>query len=195
MLPWLQEEKGYDVPELQPLNTPNTYSETTNNNMAAAPTSGVPDEPATLQLDNSDTANQDKPGRDEVDRASLFSLYMERDFRYFFQHPFARIIVAYLVTFCNFLIYAEDPVAHSEQECFIPVIGNCFSFVCTKYPDNGWAALKVILWVIGILVGLIVGKLVVHQILFSKWSDVKENVERVTSAIIIYLKNLAVLYH
>ena len=108
-------------------------------------------------------------GEDEVDRASLFSYYMVRDFRYYFQHPYARLFIAYFVTFCNFLIYAEDPVAHSEKECFIPVVGNCFSFVCTRYPKNGWAFLKVLMWVIAIATGIIVGKLLVHQLIFSKF--------------------------
>ena len=105
---------------------------------------------------------------DEVDRQSVYSLYMEKDFRYYFQHPYFRIFIAYFVTFCNFLIYAEDPVSHSQQECFIPVVGQCFAFVVTKYPPNGWAALKVIIWLAAIVCGLIVGKLVVHQIGFSK---------------------------
>ena len=95
---------------------------------------------------------------------------MEKDFRYYFQHPYFRLIVAYLVTFCNFLIYAEDPVAHSEAECFIPVVGNTFSFVVTKYPKNAWALLKVIMWLLAILVGLIVGKVFIHKVVFSKFN-------------------------
>lgn len=42
------------------------------------------------------------------------SLYMDRDLRYYFQHPYLRLIVAYLVIFCNFLLFAEDPVSHSH---------------------------------------------------------------------------------
>ena len=107
-------------------------------------------------------------GTDEVDRASVYSLFMEKDFRYYFQHPYLRLGIAYLVTFLNFLIYAEDPVSHSEAECFIPFVGNCFSFVCSKYPENGWAVLKVILWIIAIITGLFIGKLLIHGIVFSK---------------------------
>ena len=73
---------------------------------------------------------------DDLDKTSVYSFFMEKDFRYYFQHPYLRLAVAYLVTFCNFLIYAEDPVAHSEAECFIPVVGNTFSFVVTKYPKK-----------------------------------------------------------
>ena len=107
---------------------------------------------------------------DDLDKTSVYSFFMEKDFRYYFQHPYLRLIVAYLVTFCNFLIYAEDPVAHSEAECFIPVVGNTFSFVVTKYPKNAWALLKVIMWLIAILVGLIVGKVFIHKVVFSKFN-------------------------
>ena len=105
---------------------------------------------------------------DDTDRASVYSFFMEKDFRYYFQHPWFRLIVAYLVTFCNFLMYAEDPVAHSERECFIPFVGNVFSFVFTKYPKNAWIVLKIIMWLLAILTGMIVGKLFFHKIVFSK---------------------------
>ena len=112
----------------------------------------------------------EKPvGDDELDKVSIFSFFMEKDFRYYFQHPYFRLLVAYLVTLCNFIVYAEDPVAHSDRECFIPVVGNCFSFVCMRYPGNGWAVLKVTLWLIAIFCGLVVGNLVVHKIIFSEY--------------------------
>ena len=104
-----------------------------------------------------------------MESVSLYSLYMDHDFRYFFQHPYMRLAVAYLVIFCNFLVYAEDPVAHSETECFIPVIGNCFSFVFTRYPRNAWAILKVIMWLLAMAFGLIVGKYIFHSFIFSKY--------------------------
>lgn len=45
--------------------------------------------------------------------------YMEKDLRYFFQHPWLRLIIAYLVIFCNFLLFAEDPLSHSHTGKFI----------------------------------------------------------------------------
>ena len=53
--------------------------------------------------------------------------------RYYFQHPYARLFVAYFVIFCNFLIYAEDPVSHSRANCTIPLVGNDFAFVTYRY--------------------------------------------------------------
>ena len=53
--------------------------------------------------------------------------------RYYFQHPYARLFVAYFVIFCNFFIYAEDPVSHSRANCTIPLVGNDFAFVTYRY--------------------------------------------------------------
>ena len=111
-------------------------------------------------------------GEDEPDRVSIFSLFMEKDFRYYFQHPYFRLMIAYLVTVCNFIIYAEDPVAHSNVECFIPVVGNCFAFICSHYPENAWALLKVVLWLLAILCGLFLGKLLVHKQILSEYFNI-----------------------
>lgn len=80
------------------------------------------------------------------------------------------MIVAYLVIFFNFLIFAEDPVSHSQTEANVIVVGNCFSFVTNKYPRGvGWRILKVLLWLLAILIGLIAGKFLFHQRLFGKY--------------------------
>lgn len=89
-------------------------------------------------------------------------------FRYYFQHPWSRLIVAYLVTFFNFLIFAEDPVSHSQTEAHIIVVGNCFSFLFNKYPGLGWNILKVICWILAIITGLFAGKFIFHRQLFGK---------------------------
>ncbi|XP_064635440.1 transmembrane protein 117-like isoform X2 [Lineus longissimus] len=104
----------------------------------------------------------------DLDRLSQFSLYMVHDFRYYFQHPYLRIFIAYFVCFCNFLIYAEDPVAHSIKECKIPVVGNMFAFVCTRYPPNVWSVLKVAIWLMGMITGAFFGKFVMHKLVFNK---------------------------
>ncbi|XP_030072993.1 transmembrane protein 117 [Microcaecilia unicolor] len=93
---------------------------------------------------------------------------MGKDFRYYFQHPWTRLLVAYLVTFLNFLIFAEDPISHSQTEANMIVIGNCFSFVMNKYPGGGWSFLKVLLWLLAIITGLLAGKFLFHQRLFGQ---------------------------
>ncbi|KAK5599971.1 hypothetical protein CRENBAI_012539 [Crenichthys baileyi] len=89
-------------------------------------------------------------------------------FRYYFQHPWSRLIVAYLVTFFNFLIFAEDPVSHSQTEAHVIVVGNCFSFLFNKYPGLGWNILKVMCWILAIITGLLAGKFIFHRQLFGK---------------------------
>ncbi|XP_061677623.1 transmembrane protein 117 [Syngnathoides biaculeatus] len=90
-------------------------------------------------------------------------------FRYYFKHPWSRITVAYLVIFLNFLIFAEDPLSHSQKEARIGVVGNCFSFLFSKYPRARWNFVKGVCWILGIFTGLLVGKFVVHQQLFGRY--------------------------
>ena len=94
--------------------------------------------------------------------------------RYYFQHPYARLFVAYFVVFCNFLIFAEDPLSHSIQECSIPVLGNVISFVATKYPPEWqWVVVKCSLWVCAIFVGLVFGKYILHHIILRRMLRLK----------------------
>ncbi|CAH2278002.1 transmembrane 117 [Pelobates cultripes] len=95
-------------------------------------------------------------------------LRMDKDFRYYFQHPWSRVVIAYLVMFFNFLIFAEDPVSHSQTEANMIVVGNCFSFVTNKYPGGAWSGFKVFLWLVAIVTGLFAGKLIFHQRLFGQ---------------------------
>ncbi|XP_076863276.1 transmembrane protein 117 isoform X2 [Brachyhypopomus gauderio] len=89
-------------------------------------------------------------------------------FRYYFQHPWSRLVVAYLVTFFNFLIFAEDPVSHSQTEANVIVVGNCFSFIVNKYPGGGWNVTKVLMWILAIFTGLLAGKFFFHRRLFGR---------------------------
>lgn len=92
-------------------------------------------------------------------------------FRYYFQHPWSRLVVAYLVTFFNFLIFAEDPVSHSQTEAHMIVVGNCFSFILNKYPGGGWNFLKVLMWILAMFTGLVAGKFFFHRRLFGMLAD------------------------
>lgn len=98
----------------------------------------------------------------------LGRMEIDARFRYCFQHPWSRLIVAYLVTFFNFLIFAEDPVSHSQTEARMIVVGNCFSFLFNKYPGLGWNILKVVCWILAVIAGLLAGKFIFHRQLFGK---------------------------
>mgnify|MGYP001793603271 CR=1 FL=1 len=49
--------------------------------------------------------------------------------KYYFRHPYARLLLAYLVVFCNFLIFAIDPVSHSNTTCLINYVGEIYTFL------------------------------------------------------------------
>lgn len=94
--------------------------------------------------------------------------------RYYLQHPYSRLFVAYCVIFCNFLIFAEDPLSHSQIECSIPILGNVISFLLTKYPDSfRWALFKLSLALASIICGLFFGKYVLHHIILRQWCRLK----------------------
>ena len=88
-------------------------------------TTGLDSGGATATVNGSSTSLERKWTNDEdscpplvrrksLDTQSQYSYYMDKDLRYYFQHPWLRLIVAYLVIFCNFLLFAEDPVSHSH---------------------------------------------------------------------------------
>ncbi|XP_060082891.1 transmembrane protein 117-like [Ylistrum balloti] len=148
-----------------------------------------------VTMDIKDKDKTDKPdGKDVTDAISVLSLFMEKDLRYYFQHPYLRIFIAYFVTFCNFLIYAEDPVAHSMKECNIPLIGNDFAFVCTRYPPNAFSLLKVVMWLGAIVVGCILGKILIHMLLFNKILRLKMFSEDQGSWMVMFLCSLLSIF-
>ncbi|GLH07127.1 Uncharacterized protein GBIM_12655 [Gryllus bimaculatus] len=49
-----------------------------------------------------------------VPSSSELQLLDKHDLRYYFQHPYPRLFVTYFVIFCNFLLFAEDPISHSH---------------------------------------------------------------------------------
>uniref|UniRef100_A0A0K2VA05 Transmembrane protein 117 n=3 Tax=Lepeophtheirus salmonis TaxID=72036 RepID=A0A0K2VA05_LEPSM len=102
--------------------------------------------------------------------ALWFTLHsLDGNLKYFFQHPYLRLFVIYFVIFCNFLVFAEDPVSHSKMESEIPVVGHVFSFIFTKYPpDWRWRFLKVAMWMVAILCGMVVGKTIIHGIILRR---------------------------
>eukprot|EP00105_Crassostrea_gigas_P038068 XP_019922216.1 PREDICTED: transmembrane protein 117 [Crassostrea gigas] len=136
-----------------------------------------------------------KEEEDEVDSMSVWSYFMpKKNFQYHFQHPYLRLFIAYFVTFCNFLIYAEDPVAHSMKECTIPLVGNDFAFVATRYAPNAWSVLKVFLWLSAILLGIVLGKIVVHGLFFNRLCKLRMFEDDMGSFMVMFLASLIVLF-
>lgn len=99
---------------------------------------------STLQLRQSLQNNRQEGPKNILLVTNYDEYYERKDLRYFFQHPYARLFISYFVIFCNFLLFAEDPVSHSRTESNISIVGNVFSFVLTKYPPQWtWSAVKV----------------------------------------------------
>uniref|UniRef100_A0A1B6CIG3 Transmembrane protein 117 n=2 Tax=Clastoptera arizonana TaxID=38151 RepID=A0A1B6CIG3_9HEMI len=119
----------------------------------------------------------------------------KKDLRYYFQHPYLRLFSTYFTILCNFLLFAEDPISHSHAESVIPMVGNVFSFVCTKYPPEWrWALIKVLMWLLAILCGLVFGKLIVHNILCGKILRLKMFRDEQGSWIAMFLTVIISLY-
>ncbi|XP_054266172.1 uncharacterized protein LOC128988678 isoform X2 [Macrosteles quadrilineatus] len=119
----------------------------------------------------------------------------KKDLRYYFQHPYLRLFATYFTIFCNFLLFAEDPISHSHAESRIPMVGNVFSFVLTKYPpDWRWSLIKVLMWLTAILCGLVFGKLIVHNILCGKILRLKMFRDEQGSWIAMFLTVIVSLY-
>lgn len=73
------------------------------------------------------------------------------------------------------MILAEDPIAHSRVDAFLPLIGNAGSFVFRLYPNPSTSpeffsmfALKVFMVPLALSTGLIVGRQLIHKFLFQK---------------------------
>ncbi|KAG8306024.1 hypothetical protein J6590_056699 [Homalodisca vitripennis] len=119
----------------------------------------------------------------------------KKDVRYYFQHPYLRLFATYFTILCNFLLFAEDPISHSHAESRIPMVGNVFSFVLTKYPPEWrWALIKVLMWLLAIVCGLVFGKLIVHNILCGKILRLKMFRDEQGSWIAMFLTVIMSLY-
>ena len=84
-----------------------------------------------MNLVYGETADQNKESAD-AEQEEQKRPEVKKNFVYYFRHPYFRIVTSYLVVFCNFLIFAEDPVSHSYTDCVIDIIGNMYAFVFSR---------------------------------------------------------------
>lgn len=80
-------------------------------------------------FDHDESSNENE---ETLDQSEEKKSEVKKNFTYFFRHPYSRIATSYLVVFCNFLIFAEDPVSHSYTDCIIDIIGNMYGFVFSR---------------------------------------------------------------
>eukprot|EP00656_Telonema_subtile_P050089 TRINITY_DN6394_c0_g1_i2.p1 TRINITY_DN6394_c0_g1~~TRINITY_DN6394_c0_g1_i2.p1 ORF type:complete len:523 (+),score=107.10 TRINITY_DN6394_c0_g1_i2:93-1661(+) len=84
--------------------------------------------------------------------------------RYCLRHPFARLLNALLVIAANFMLYAEDPMAHSLVTADLPGVGNVYNLLLSRWPDTfGLVCLKLLMAVLGVAFGLLLGKKIIHD--------------------------------
>ena len=84
-----------------------------------------------LKLDH-EANEEDCKATDNTLRSRSGPKSVKRGLKYWLRHPYLRILTAYLVVFCNFLIFAEDPVSHSHTDSVIDIIGNIYAFVFSR---------------------------------------------------------------
>lgn len=129
----------------------------------------------------------------DCEKKTMYKVQLKNS-RYYFQHPYCRLLVAYIIVFFNFLIFAEDPVSHSVIEAELPVIGNDVGFIIYRYPPGGWALLKVILFLTAIAVGMCFGKFIVHKRLLVKTMKLRMFQDCQGSWMIMFLTVLLTLF-
>ncbi|XP_054712846.1 transmembrane protein 117-like [Uloborus diversus] len=186
--------RHYTSPRLPPNHHPFTPKYKHEPRLVVSP---LPPEKLKLERDGgySDTDYYSRNSIGESEHHTVQNFYIEKDFRYYFQHPYSRLFVSYFVIFCNFLVFAEDPVSHSHTESEIPVVGNVFSFVATKYPPQwSWCVLKVILWVIAIISGCFFGKYLIHHFVLNRFFRLKMFRDEQGTWMIMFLTSLMFIY-
>eukprot|EP01059_Diplonema_ambulator_P030487 TRINITY_DN5233_c0_g3_i6.p2 TRINITY_DN5233_c0_g3~~TRINITY_DN5233_c0_g3_i6.p2 ORF type:complete len:652 (+),score=183.40 TRINITY_DN5233_c0_g3_i6:924-2879(+) len=120
------------------------------------------------------TKGEDPRPEKAVSNASVASTVMRsikdgKFWEYLMYHPYARLLVSVGISSLNFLIYSEDPVAHSYSEAELPVLGHAYNMLFTHYPDDGRTALKIGLTLLFIFLGIITGRLVVHHMILRDY--------------------------
>jgi hypothetical protein len=112
-----------------------------------------------------------------------------------FRHPYFRCLVCYGITLLNFLMTAEDPVAHSRMEADIPIIGHDISFILNHTPDKTlYKVLKHVMWITSLLAGLIIGRQVIHHALLRDRWKLDMFTESRGTWIIMFFTTLLVLF-
>jgi hypothetical protein len=95
-------------------------------------------------------------------------LRRRKGFDRIFRHPWARLFISGIIAILNFIMLAEDPVAHSRAEADVPIVGDGISFILARYPDTAALRfLKVSLWLLSIVAGIAIGFLL-HRFLLQR---------------------------
>eukprot|EP00736_Rhodelphis_marinus_P007899 Rmarinus@m.24038 len=85
------------------------------------------------------------------------------------KHPYTRLFISFQIMFLNFYMFAEDPIVHSQSECYSMVIGDIFSaFYSPNRPsvsdtDAGKTITRFVGLACFVLLGMYIGKYWIHD--------------------------------
>lgn len=116
----------------------------------------------------SEASGSQRSARDgEQEPATASQRWVERidKTNHWFRHPVLRVLIATSVVFLNFLVFAEDPSAHSRSEAAIPVLGSNYSLLFTQWPTPypGLIVLKLVVAGLAIAAGGAFGRQIIHK--------------------------------
>ena len=90
-----------------------------------------------------------------------------------FRHPMARLFCVFFIIVCDFFIHGMDPIQDSHAPCGLPGAGNAVTMVLGRYPSSSLLAfLKFLMWFVFLILGLLVGRKLVHQMLLRDYMKI-----------------------
>lgn len=89
-----------------------------------------------------------------------------------FRNPISCVMIILLMMALNLLIYNEDPMTYSEKEVRIHGFGRIYNYFFRQYPPTDeifWICFKVFSLVLWMILGGLIGKYVIHDVLLRDW--------------------------
>jgi len=100
--------------------------------------------------------------------------YCRKRFFWYWRHPAARVLFAFLIMLLNFYIYAVDPVAESKRDVELPIAGSLWSILADEWNGNaGNLILRGVTCLIIFIGGPLIGWWVIHRILLKRCLKLK----------------------
>jgi len=120
--------------------------------------------------DTGDSAVEDEDPQEEPDIDYTQTTVCSQAVQYRLRHPYTRLFVTFSVIAINFMLYAEDPQAHSQVKVSIPILGNDINLLLAHWPNSaGLCGLKIFMGIVGLLSGCLIGLFLVHNLCLRKW--------------------------
>lgn len=92
------------------------------------------------------------------------------------RNPILRIVVVACLLFLNVLIYNEDPISYSKVESNVYGLGRIYNYIFRQWPPNSeplWIVIKVVSLLVWMIIGMLVGKYIIHDFLLRDALELK----------------------